>query len=54
MNLEKILGRIEESAGEEVKQDSLDQIWYKFQTPSGEYYSPFIKRVFLYKLKGGG
>jgi predicted AAA+ superfamily ATPase len=43
MNIEKLLGRIEESAGEEVKQESLDEIWYRFQTPSGEYYSPFIK-----------
>lgn len=43
MNIEKLLGRIEENAGENVKQNTVDKIWYRTQTPSGEYFSPFTK-----------
>lgn len=43
MNLAKLWGQVEEEVGEEVDQKSQTSIWFKFETPSGVYYSPFTK-----------
>jgi len=43
MNFEKLFGQVEENAGENVEQNSETSIWFKFENPSGVFYSPFIK-----------
>jgi predicted AAA+ superfamily ATPase len=43
MNFEKLLGMVDEQVGEEIEKDCKEQIWFKFETPSGVFYSPFTK-----------
>jgi len=43
MNFEKLFNQVEENAGESVNQKSETSIWFKFESPSGIFFSPFIK-----------
>lgn len=43
MNIEKLIGQVESNAGDSVEQSSETCIWFKFENPSGIFFSPFIK-----------
>jgi SpoVK/Ycf46/Vps4 family AAA+-type ATPase len=43
MNLEKLFAQVEENAGDAVDQVSESSVWFKFENPSGTFFSPFIK-----------
>lgn len=49
MNFDKLFGQVEEHIGDNVDQVSETSIWFKFENPSGTFFSPFIKSK--HKLK---
>jgi len=52
VNIEKLLGQLESQSGEEMQEQSKTEIWFKFETPSGSFYSPFTKsksKLFSYE-----
>lgn len=43
MNFDKLFGQVVENAGDIVEHSSETSIWFKFENPSGVFFSPFIK-----------
>ena len=43
MNFDKLFGIADAEVGEEIEESSKTDIWFKFETPSGVFFSPFTK-----------